>query len=281
VQEINYTIPLSVNTHREDQLRWGASETCKVDDEVEMANLLKNDLTASIQLMTSEKALSAFSNPILQQFFQRQSSSLNSVANNTPLDSAGNTLASARIISVGTTSTSYQDFVGSTDTNDYYRFTLTDTRNLALTLSGLSADADVQLLNSSGAVLQSSALGGTSSESISRQLTAGTYYIRVFPYSGSTNYTLSLFATPDLAGNSLTAARVITIGSTATTYQDFVGSSDTNDYYRFSLSNTQNFSLSLAGLSANADVQLLNSTGGVIRASTVSRRHLLHSSLSK
>ncbi|MEB3182618.1 MAG: hypothetical protein VKL59_26810, partial [Nostocaceae cyanobacterium] len=38
-------------------------------------------------------------------------------------DYAGNTLASARVISVGSTTTTFSDWVGSTDTNDYYRFT--------------------------------------------------------------------------------------------------------------------------------------------------------------
>ena len=57
-----------------------------------------------------------------------------------------------------------------------------------LSLNGLSADADVQLLNASGGLIQSSANSGTSAESIIRQVNAGTYYIRVFPYSSSSTY---------------------------------------------------------------------------------------------
>jgi hypothetical protein len=38
---------------------------------------------------------------------------------------------------------------------------------------------------------------------------------------------------------------------------DFVGSTDTNDYYRFSLASASNFNVSLTGLNADADVQLL------------------------
>lgn len=105
------------------------------------------------------------------------------------VDNAGNTLSSARVITVGASATNYTDFVGSTDTNDYYRFAVANTSNLNLSLTGLSSDADVELLNSSGAVITSSSNSGTTAESISRQLTAGTYYIRVFPYSSSTNYT--------------------------------------------------------------------------------------------
>ncbi|TRU93286.1 MAG: peptidase S8, partial [Microcystis novacekii Mn_MB_F_20050700_S1] len=60
----------------------------------------------------------------------------------------------------------------------------------------------------------------------------------------ATNQALSLFkeevaslelTTSDNAGNTLATARDITIGATPTSYSDFVGSTDTNDYYRFSL----------------------------------------------
>nr|NCQ97168.1 peptidase S8 [Microcystis aeruginosa W11-03] len=90
-----------------------------------------------------------------------------------------NTLATARSITIGATPTTYSDFVGSTDTNDYYRFSLGTTSDFSLNLTGLSADADVSLLNSSGSVITSSTNGSTSSESITRQLSAGTYYVRV------------------------------------------------------------------------------------------------------
>ncbi|ARI84524.1 S8 family serine peptidase [Microcystis sp. LEGE 00066] len=188
------------------------------------------------------------------------------------VDLAGNTLATARAITVGSSTTSYTDWVGSTDTNDYYRFTLANSGNFNLGLTGMTADADVQLLNSSGSVIASSTNGDTASESITRQLSAGTYYIRVYPYTGSTNYNLAVSAAPlapvDLAGNTLATARAITVGSSTTSYTDWVGSTDTNDYYRFSLANSGNFNLGLTGMTADADVQLLNSGGSVIASST-------------
>ncbi|MFM7714291.1 MAG: PPC domain-containing protein, partial [Microcystis sp.] len=111
------------------------------------------------------------------------------------VDLAGNTLTTARDITIGATPTTYSDFVGSTDSNDYYRFSLGDTSDFSLNLTGLSADADVSLLDSNGRVITKSTNGGTSNESITRQLNAGTYYVRVYPRSGSTNYNLSLSAT--------------------------------------------------------------------------------------
>ncbi|WP_374489593.1 pre-peptidase C-terminal domain-containing protein [Zoogloea sp.] len=307
-----------------------------------------------------------------------------------PPDNAGNTLATARNIgTLGSTPLSLSDYVGSADTNDYYRFTLDATRNLRLTLAGLSADADLALLNSAGSVLRMSAVSGTVAENISYDgLAAGTYYVRVYPYSGSTNYTLSAraltpptlsiaalsasknegnsgstpftftvtrsgdlsgssavayslvhgstaaadfsgplggtisfgvgqsiqtitinvlgdqnveanesfsvvlsnalngsittgtatgtilnddVAPPDYAGNTLATARNIgTLGSTPLSLSDYVGSADTNDYYRFTLDATRNLRLTLAGLSADADLALLNSAGSVLRTSAVS-----------
>jgi len=111
-----------------------------------------------------------------------------------PVDNAGNTPSAARAITVGSSSTSYTDWVGSTDTNDYYRFSLANSGNFNLNLTGMTADADVQLLNSSGSLIASSTNGGTASERITGQLSAGTYYIRVYPYSGDTNYNLSVSA---------------------------------------------------------------------------------------
>jgi hypothetical protein len=186
-------------------------------------------------------------------------------------DGAGNTLSTARDIGLLSSSRSFQDFVGTIDTNDYYRFNLTQTSNFNLSLNGLSADADVQLLDSSGAVIQGSYGVFSLSESITRTLNAGTYYIQVYPFSGSTNYNLTVAATAvtsaDGAGNTLTTARNIGILTGSRSFQDFVGVSDTNDYYRFNLTQNSNFSLTLSGLSADADVQLLNSSGQVIDSS--------------
>ncbi len=186
-------------------------------------------------------------------------------------DYAGNTLGTARNITLSSSTTTFQDWVGSTDTNDYYRFTVADTSNLNLSLNGMTSDADVQFLDVNGSLIQSSANAGTSAESIVRQVNAGTYYIRVLPYSGSTYYNLNASATtvllPDYAGNTLGTARNITLSSSTTTFQDWVGSTDTNDYYRFTVANTSNLNLSLNGLKSDADVQLLDLNGSLIQSS--------------
>jgi hypothetical protein len=185
-----------------------------------------------------------------------------------PVDNAGNTLATARTVGALTATQSFSDWVGSVDTNDYYSFNVGTQSNFSLSLTGLSADADVQLLDSSGGVISSSTAGGTTSESITRQLSAGTYYARIYQCSGDTNYSLSLTATVTPVDNALDTARAVGTLTATQSFSDWVGTGDTNDYYSFNVGTQSNFSLSLTGLSADADVQLLDSSGGVISSST-------------
>ena len=56
------------------------------------------------------------------------------------------------------------DFVGSTDMNDFYRFDLSAPSRLNIGLSGLTADANLQLLNSSGTLVASSSQVGNGAE---------------------------------------------------------------------------------------------------------------------
>ncbi|MFZ4666183.1 MAG: BPSL0067 family protein [Prochlorotrichaceae cyanobacterium] len=190
-----------------------------------------------------------------------------------PTDNAGNSTGAARNIGTLIGTQNFSDFVGSADTNDYYRFSIANTSNFSLGLTGLSADAEVALLDANGSTIVSSTNGGSSNENISRQLNAGTYYARVYPFgSANTNYNLSLTANSvgltDNAGNSTGSARNIGTLSGTQNFSDFVGSADTNDYYRFSIANTSNFSLGLTGLSADAEVALLDANGSTIVSST-------------
>jgi methionine-rich copper-binding protein CopC len=108
------------------------------------------------------------------------------------LDYAGNTLSAARDLGILSGASTFTDFVGTSDTNDYYRFTLNARSTLALSLTGMTADADVQLFNSQGSTIATSTAGGASNEAITQTLEAGTYYVRVYQYSGDTNYNLYL-----------------------------------------------------------------------------------------
>jgi Calpain family cysteine protease/Bacterial pre-peptidase C-terminal domain len=179
----------------------------------------------------------------------------------TPVDNAGNNLANAREVGVGTGNTTLSDWVGRVDTNDFYRFRLNADSNFSLRLSGLAANADVELLDGNGQRVQLANNLGTGEETISRQLGAGLYYARVFANTGvETNYNINFTATPD-AGNTLATAREFSVGSGTTTFKDWVGTTDPSDIYRFNLAQNSFVNLRVNGLAQNVDLELLDNTG--------------------
>ncbi len=119
--------------------------------------------------------------------------------NGTLADTANDT-SGARISPIGTSGYLWTESVGlSTDTADYYTFTLSSLSNFQLSLYGLTADIDVRLRDSSGGTVAESRNGGADDESINlSSLNAGTYYVQVWPgLSGvSSDYYLSLHANP-------------------------------------------------------------------------------------
>jgi subtilisin family serine protease len=119
-----------------------------------------------------------------------------SAISSAPPDNGGNNFETARDIGGLIGSLAFSDWVGSSDRNDYYRFSVTEASAFSLSLTGLTANADVQLLNGSGSRLASSSNGGVASESISRALSVGTYVVRVYFRGASTGYALNLSATP-------------------------------------------------------------------------------------
>ena len=68
---------------------------------------------------------------------------------------------------------------GSSDSVDYWRFTLSEARRVGLGLRRQDANADLFLEDAEGNVLYSSTEEGTASEWISQTLLAGTYFVRV------------------------------------------------------------------------------------------------------
>jgi len=106
------------------------------------------------------------------------------------------------VLSHGDVFTHY-DWVGDTDTSDVYEFSLANPSNVNISLTGLSSDADIRLIqdfNNNNIVDQgevqsifTSTNGGTSSEDISFALHGGIpFYLQVYQYSGDTNYELQV-----------------------------------------------------------------------------------------
>lgn len=187
----------------------------------------------------------------------------------TTLGTSDNTRATARDLgTLSATPTTVNDFVGTADTQDFTRFTIARTSDFRLRLSGMTSDADVTLFDGQGRYVANSARGSNLPEDINRSLTAGTYFVRVYQYSGDTSYTLSLSAVETVNDDTLATARDLgSIGATTTTVRDFVGSTDTQDFLRWTLTQSSDVTVRLSNLSADADVQIVDAQGRWVASS--------------
>ncbi len=181
----------------------------------------------------------------------------------TPSGDPGDTLSTALNLGALSGNFSYEEFVGTTDRNDFYRFDIPATSNFSYRIDGLSDTIYSKLIfdaNNNGEVESSEDLiydAGSRVVSGSSNLGAGTYFLQVYTgYSDdNTSYSLSLETTPRTIttpadpGNQLSEA--LNLGSLSGTinFTDFVGTVDRNDFYRFDIPATSNFSYRIDGLS--------------------------------
>ncbi|WP_462162890.1 PPC domain-containing protein, partial [Microcystis aeruginosa] len=175
---------------------------------------------------------------------------------------------------IGNTAVVRTGSINPNNSSDFYRFSVASLANVNAQLTGLSADADLRIIqdvNNSGTVdagdvTVASTSGGSAAENLNlTALAGGNYFAQVYQFgSNTTNYSLRLI-TED---NSLASANNIgTLTTTPVSFSNFVGATDTQDYWRFTLSGTSDINIGLTGLTADADVQLLNSAGTVIASS--------------
>lgn len=128
---------------------------------------------------------------------------VNQLSGNTQYDLSLSTSSPNNLLSneveVGTltgTQTFSRSFPETLDTADVFHFSLDTSSDFELSLTGLSGDADVQLIQDTnsngivdldlGEVIGSSTSAGSTSESISAFLNAGdNYFVQVYQYNGS------------------------------------------------------------------------------------------------
>ncbi|WP_071515680.1 S8 family serine peptidase [Geitlerinema sp. PCC 9228] len=117
----------------------------------------------------------------------------------------GNTPADARNLGNLTGTQVQSDFVGNSDRDDFYRFTLDNPKDITLELNGMSADADLGLLRSpdensrlpSADFIDISVEPFNNPEQITyKGLQPGTYLVQVHQFQGNTPYNLTLSAQP-------------------------------------------------------------------------------------
>ncbi len=180
-------------------------------------------------------------------------------------DAASGNISSALLLS----SPSTTGWVGTGDVADYYKITMTNAGMLTLSLTGLTGNADMTLLDSKGTMLKSSAKTGTADEAIAGvPLQAGTYYVKVAPGFGvkDASYTLThaeKYCPTDIAANTWQTARNIDDG-----VDNWVGFGDSADFYKLTMTNAGMLSIGLTGLTGNADLTLLNLSGMQLKASS-------------
>ncbi|MGD1807441.1 Ser-Thr-rich GPI-anchored membrane family protein [Dapis sp. BLCC M126] len=118
----------------------------------------------------------------------------------TPPPEEENSLGTARNIGTISGSRSFRDSVSRSDTNDFYRFNVSQSGIFTADLTGLSGDADVRLIkdrNNNGRIDRGEVEAwqwerGSGSESIRKFVTRGTYFLQVNSYRNqSTNYNLT------------------------------------------------------------------------------------------
>lgn len=165
-----------------------------------------------------------------------------------------------------------------------HRFTINSAGTVTLTLSGLSADLDLFLLNACNPsnVIALSGKSGSQSEQISVGLSAGTYYVIVDGWSGAvSNYNLALQCPAGEGQNSCATPYVLQCGGVYQ-YNNSVGTNNYSTWYfngtphigmtgketihRLTVSNYTNLTLSMFGLSDDLDIYLFsacNNTSGI------------------
>jgi hypothetical protein len=189
----------------------------------------------------------------------------------TQTDGAGETPAAARDTgTLSTTAKTFNDRIGGIDTDDYYKIVLNDFRTITAKLSGLNsaiqADADLQLFAADGiTVLKTASTAGSANETLVSTQLPGTYFVRVKPVLGETNYTIKFSSVqgPDTPGETLATAKNLGNFAETTTVTaangEWIGGSDSSDIYRLNLTRG---ALLFRSFINNADINLIRDKNG-------------------
>ncbi|MBD2462746.1 pre-peptidase C-terminal domain-containing protein [Oscillatoria sp. FACHB-1407] len=184
--------------------------------------------------------------------------------------------------------------VSGSNPNVFYRFDVSSDRSrfsdLGVILRGLDDNADLVLFNSRRRVVTFSSNPGDRSEVIGRSaatlnpLRPGTYFLQVKRVEGATDFDLTISLVPLNSNNpdlrpprprptetfspaTLARARRVNIIGRTRIIDDAVGGGNTQDFYRIDLRRFSRVSFFLRDLEANADMDLVNSQGQILRRS--------------
>ncbi|MBF0382365.1 MAG: pre-peptidase C-terminal domain-containing protein, partial [Magnetococcales bacterium] len=151
------------------------------------------------------------------------------------------------------------DQVGMSDNYDWYEFSLSESGNVELQLSGNNyVNLTLQLLSESGSIISSSNNAGFD-PTIDYMLSSGTYYAQVEGWSENTDYNLEI-AKPPAMGDVTSGAVII---------NDQLSQTDNSDMFEFSVSERSNVQLQLKDNSPyDVGLRLLHADGWTISESS-------------
>jgi len=188
---------------------------------------------------------------------------------------ASNSLSAATTIPAGTGI----GYIDSTDTDDYYKVSVNSGQTVSVSLTPpYGSDFDLYLYDTSQSYIDSSTLGGSQTDMVEgTAIASGYFYIRVYKWSGSGIYSLSITVTGGTtqndansgtdAGNSFDQALRISAGS----FTGYIDSTDTYDYYKVSVTSGQTVRVNMTPpYGSDFDLYLYNSYQTQVASSTLS-----------
>ena len=223
-------------------------------------NTIVNMLTSSLSAGTYYLRVFAFESPLTSNYDL-------TISTNTSSDDLLTNATSLGILGLRGSDRRTGNVAVGTDPQDYYVFA--GGGDVAISLSGLTNDVDVQVLDRFGRVLAESTRGANTAESISLNIPAGSgnIFIRVFAFAGSSNYVLEARnnANAENVDDLLSTATALPVPLTSLTRTGSVGgTADPQDYYRFQLDSSRNLAITLSGLSADLDMEVLDQFGNLL-----------------
>lgn len=195
-----------------------------------------------------------------------------------PVDSVGNTPASAKALVLGSLSTQVSEYLSPEDRADYYRITVTEPSHLGLVFHGLQDGNTVSTLtidaNGDGIIQDEEIIDGIITEpgettSLDQDLfQPGTYLLAMEQYSGATAYTMDALLAPlnlgtDTAGDTPETARDLGNLPAKLEVSESVGTpTDSMDVFKFAISKATDLRIMLNSTSSSGDVAFQYDVGG-------------------
>jgi hypothetical protein len=194
-------------------------------------------------------------------------SSLNTNAQCLTAFEPNSSIATAKTISVNTTN--FAGISAADSDDDYFRINVSN-QTINISLTNLTADFDLYLLDQNGNSLASSMLGGSHNESITKRVVTGPVYVRIHGFGGATSNTCYKLNVNNDCGfayepNESTAeARPINLNTT--TLGAILSNTD-KDYYKIYFPGTGLVQLALTNQSYNISLRVYNSSGSLVAQS--------------